>query len=134
MMQDGTPVQLRDPTAPHAISVQFRATCNGATVSILRLGAGPGGGGAGPIRPIHSARLAALAAQPYARRPVLDIAQVLQPLTVWTCNLENLQWLCMGCNTAKGDTPFANWIAQPAPPNTAKRVNGAAHPLCPHYV
>lgn len=134
IMQDGTPVRLLDSLPPHAMSMQFSATCNGGTVSIFRLGAPLGGGGGGPVRHIHSPRLAALAAQPYYRPPVLDVRQVLHTADVWRCNLENLQWLCMGCNTAKGATTFAAWIAQPAPPNTFKHVGGPARPLCPTYV
>ncbi len=44
--------------------------------------------------------------QPYER--VVAVGQVLHAQAAWTNDLENLQFLCMCCNTSKGDRLFAH--------------------------
>jgi 5-methylcytosine-specific restriction endonuclease McrA len=100
----GTLVTLLDNTAPHAVSTRFAATCNGGVVTIVGLSAPPAG--AGPVHGAQARRSARLeAAGPYGR--ALQVRFTVSTDVAWENDLENLQWLCGGCNTAKGPRDFA---------------------------
>ncbi len=46
----------------------------------------------------------------HRRMPIPATMRTIDVQTLTLCDLHNLQWLCVGCNSSKGNAFWANWI------------------------
>lgn len=91
-----TTVRLLSDGFPHDISTKYEADVVGGSVCIWTLGTQRPG----------TARQQAMASGP-VKAPRNTVSTVLSSLQVWENDLENLQFLCMSCNTSKQHREFA---------------------------
>ena len=101
IMGADTEVTLLDSVHPHGTSKVFIGVVTGGTVSIYRLmQPEPASGSSGPIKKVRRSPRE----KPYPQLGGLVI--VINTVAAWENDLENLQFLCMCCNTSKKDRSF----------------------------
>jgi 5-methylcytosine-specific restriction endonuclease McrA len=128
-MQNGQVVTLVDAADVSRVSTHFGAVVEGGTVNVSKLGTTREAAkakavaraaivGGGPIR-VNPPRPSA--ASPYGA-PSIGTATVIHTKDAWLNDLRNLQFLCMMCNTSKGDREFAAAFAGKAASPLAKAL------------
>ena len=121
VLQPGTRPRFLSSEAPHGISTEWKGVVQAGThVSMLRIGAAPPRTnvrtmtrGGGVVKHQHGYGL-----KHRTQAMVLGSDKTIRAEVIWSCNLDNLQWLCMLCNTSKGNRAFNTWSLRPAIPMT----------------
>jgi hypothetical protein len=127
LLAPGTPIRILNPNYPNQVSTQYKGVVQaGHSVNIVRIGS------QAPIAPadIMTKPLSGGVTKPkihdhglrQRKNPtVLEGGKVIKSDVIWECDVENLQWLCVCCNTSKGDRTFSQWSVRPPIPMTSYR-------------